>query len=189
MQVDYDGAVRIARLAAAFDWSWTVADVEPFCAAAGWRFEPFPKTSKTLSLQVTTDLAINRQDGLARASVLEVKRWRPSRTMLNDFSVYITDVTTVGDVDADLTDAFAGLTARLTSELAEPTRWATGDDDLDQEVGWELPKSVIVLSASYPVQSPPKPTGAIRLKLINPVYQAFNDAAAEYERLEEEDEG
>ena len=36
MHVDIEGATRIARLAAEFDWTWAVDDLEPFCAQAGW---------------------------------------------------------------------------------------------------------------------------------------------------------
>ena len=36
MHVDIEGATQIARLAAEFDWTWAVDDLEPFCAQAGW---------------------------------------------------------------------------------------------------------------------------------------------------------
>ncbi|MDA3637696.1 DUF6301 family protein [Rhodococcus sp. C-2] len=48
MHVDIEGATRIARLAAAFDWTWAVDDLEPFCAQAGWELVELDRTGASI---------------------------------------------------------------------------------------------------------------------------------------------
>ena len=56
MHVDIEGATRIARLAAEFDWTWAVDDLEPFCAQAGWELVEFGQTGGS----IRTDLRVGR---------------------------------------------------------------------------------------------------------------------------------
>ena len=48
MHVDIEGATRIARLAAEFDWTWAVDDLEPFCAQAGWEVVELDQTGASI---------------------------------------------------------------------------------------------------------------------------------------------
>lgn len=48
MHVDIEGATRIARLAAEFDWTWSVDDLEPFCAQAGWEVVELDQTGASI---------------------------------------------------------------------------------------------------------------------------------------------
>ncbi len=45
MHVDIEGATRIVRLAAEFDWTWALDDLEPFCAQAGWEVVELDQTA------------------------------------------------------------------------------------------------------------------------------------------------
>jgi hypothetical protein len=45
LHADIQGAVRTARLAADFDWTWAAEDLERFCTTAGWHTERFSDTA------------------------------------------------------------------------------------------------------------------------------------------------
>ncbi|MFE3230179.1 hypothetical protein [Nocardia sp. NPDC059228] len=78
LPADYDGAVRIATLAAGFDWTWYIEnDLQRFCDAAGW--------SITGSTEYGDDLRTDLRIQSRSAKVGFVKRmfddiWIPSPT-------------------------------------------------------------------------------------------------------------
>ncbi|WP_027503353.1 DUF6301 family protein [Rhodococcus sp. UNC363MFTsu5.1] len=90
MHADIEGAVRTARLAARFDWTWDSEDLERFCAAAGWQALRRSDTAATL----TTNLDINRRSGDAYLS------WGP----LDTIDIWVTDV---ADPDTDIPEVMA----------------------------------------------------------------------------------
>ncbi|EQM33689.1 MULTISPECIES: DUF6301 family protein [Rhodococcus] len=153
MHVDIEGATRIARLAAEFDWTWAVDDLEPFCAQAGW------------------ELVELRQGGGSIRTNLHV--CRPKANMfgrqhrMDWISIFVTDVAddaTPMTVVRPLRNAgFANLTAALTSVLPIPTYSEPGPE---ATIRWDLPKVVVILSMS---------PSAIHLRLTSPGYQAWVD--------------
>ena len=156
MHVDIEGATRIARLAAEFDWTWAVDDLEPFCAQAGW------------------ELVELRQGGASIRTNLHVSR--PKAHMfgrqhrMNWISIYVTDLADAATAATPMTvvrplldEGFANLTAALTSVLPIPTNSEPGPE---ATIRWDLPKVVVELGMS------PR---AIHLQLTSPKYQAWVD--------------
>ncbi|WP_405164775.1 DUF6301 family protein [Nocardia sp. NBC_01499] len=153
MHADIDGAIRIARLAAEFDWTGKIDDLEPFCAAAGWELVQ----AEGMDPWIRTDFAVNSPV----ATVDLMKR------QIDLLSIYATDL---GDsetphalVEREVNDCFAELGQALTDTLGTPTRRETGEDAM---LGWDLPKVVIRLTTSL---------ATVLLKLVSLQYQAELD--------------
>ncbi|WP_254699193.1 DUF6301 family protein [Rhodococcus sp. SGAir0479] len=78
MHVDIEGATRVARLTAEFDRTWTVDDLEPFCAQAGWELvEP-----RQAGGSIRTNLHVSRR---------EADMYRRNRSM-RCISIFVSDV-------------------------------------------------------------------------------------------------
>ncbi|MFI9504634.1 DUF6301 family protein [Nocardia sp. NPDC052566] len=153
MHADIDGAVRIARLAAEFDWTGKVNDLEPFCAAAGWELVQ----GEDISPWIRTDFAVNSPV----APVHLMKR------QIDLVSIYATDLADPEApytlVEREVNDCFVELGQALTDTLGTPTRREAGDDAM---LGWDLPKIVIRLTASDAI---------VVLELVSRQYQAELD--------------
>ncbi|MGW3541124.1 DUF6301 family protein [Nocardia niigatensis] len=159
LPADYDGAVRIAVLAAGFDWTWYIdKDLQRFCDAAGWAITGSTKYRDDLR----TDLSIQSRS----ATVGFVKR------MFDDIWLPVTD-----QVDESLpwdqrqkalVDTFAAFGDRLIEALGPPTRREPGDDGT---LLWDRYRVWIRLEVG---------PGDIRLHLVSWEYQATADAEAKY---------
>ncbi|MFE4502447.1 DUF6301 family protein [Rhodococcus sp. NPDC056743] len=164
MHADIEGAVRIARLAAHFDWTWDSEDLERFCANAGWQAERFSDTAATLA----TNLDINRRSGNASLT------WGP----LQIIRLWVTDV---ADPDTDIPEVMA----KLLGELSVPMAAEFGDGTpvtagIVKELRWDLPNVVIVLSAGL---------GAVTMRLVSPKRQAWTDEPEDEWDDEEDEDG
>ncbi|MGW4371042.1 DUF6301 family protein [Nocardia takedensis] len=157
MQVDIDGAVRVARLAAAFDWTWARPDVVRFCATAGWRIE----SDRPMEAEFVTDLAVRPAIGFVaidagqhelRQVGQEIQRWM----------VRVSDVDTSPSAQVEIDRLFDAARTRMIAEFGVPTRtW-----DSRSEIGWELPGVWLRLSS----------VGfAVAVNIVNPTYQAWLD--------------
>lgn len=162
MHADIEGAVRTARLAAHFDWTWDSEDLERFCAAAGWQVERFSATDA----EIITNLDINRRSGDASLT------WGP----LQIIRLRVTDV---ADPDTDIPVVMAELLGELSvpmaAEFGEGTPVASG---IVKELRWDLPNVVIILSAGL---------RSVAMRLVSPKHQAWTDEP-EDEWDEDEDE-
>lgn len=69
MTADVEGAVRIARIAMGFDWTWTLADVPRFCDIAEWRYG----STHALGQELVTNLDVRRHE----AHVFTDRGWTP----------------------------------------------------------------------------------------------------------------
>lgn len=130
MRADIDRAVEIARVASHFDWTWTLEDLEPFCALLGWQIDSV--TDKSASL--TTNLMIDFPE-----ADFHVGR---DRTVMDWLRVQITDIAAADSSPAFVIDAFADMTERITAELGPPFR---KDPGRTSEIGWRRRNVVVTL--------------------------------------------
>ncbi|MTE11506.1 DUF6301 family protein [Nocardia aurantiaca] len=159
MHVDVEGAVRTARLAAEFDWTWYLdKDLPRFCDAAGWNLGE----STEYGTDMCTDLRVQRP----HASATRCKR------MFDELSVLVSD-----EIDPfpwaqrwrSLVDGFAAVGNGLLPVMGNPTRLAPGENAM---MSWEHPRVWIELKIVF---------NTVRLNLISQEGQANADAAARYE--------
>ncbi|WP_027500998.1 DUF6301 family protein [Rhodococcus sp. UNC363MFTsu5.1] len=153
MHVDIEGATRIARLAAEFDWTWAVDDLEPFCTQAGWELVEL--------MQGGASIRTNFHVSLPKANM-----YRHNRSM-HYFSTFVTDLaddaTPMTVVRPLLDEGFTNLAEALTALLGAATSAEPGPE---AALRWDLPKVVVELSMSV---------SAIFLDLTSPTYQAWMD--------------
>lgn len=180
MHVDIDGAVRIARIAADFEWTWTLADLQPFCAKTGWKITE----SRKLGVNLVTDLAINRLDASVYHS-RDLKRWRRNRSIVREISIFVSDVSDEPDVAAQIDSALITLIEQFSRELG-PT--APPEEDSHPTGRWDLRNVVVLLSGNYPSNRTPW-LGSIHLKLVSPAVQALRDTADELLEQQLREEG
>ncbi|MBP1158236.1 MULTISPECIES: DUF6301 family protein [unclassified Rhodococcus (in: high G+C Gram-positive bacteria)] len=164
MHADIEGAVRTARLAAHFDWTWDSEDLERFCAAAGWQAERFSDNAATL----TTNLDINRRSG--DASLI----WGP----LQIIRLWVTDVADPGTRMPEVMAELLGeLSVPMAAEFGEGTPVTSG---IVKKLRWDLPNVVIILSAGL---------GSVAMRLVSPKHQAWTDEPEdEWDDDEDEDD-
>ncbi|WP_405164774.1 DUF6301 family protein [Nocardia sp. NBC_01499] len=155
MYADIEGAIRVVRLAAEFDWTGKIDDVEPLCGAAGW--EIVEEEGKIPVIR--TDLAVNDPF----ASIHRRKR------RMDYLSIYVTDVAPPDsiplDVEPELRAHFTDLGQALTETLGAPTRHDIGID-IDETLRWDLSQIVIRLVRSI---------GAVYVDVVGRQYQAEMD--------------
>ncbi|NKS83195.1 hypothetical protein A6411_04130 [Prescottella equi] len=153
MHVDIEGSTRIARLAAEFDWTWAVDDLEPFCAQAGWELVELREGGGS----IRTDLHVSRP---------KANMYRHNRSM-EYISILVTDLaddaTPMTVVRPLLDEGFTNLDVALTALLGTATSAEPGPTAV---LRWDLPKAVITLDLSV---------SAIFLDLTSPEYQAWMD--------------
>ncbi|MFE5475166.1 DUF6301 family protein [Nocardia sp. NPDC056541] len=159
MQVDVAGAIRVARLAVDFGWSWTTEDVHRFCDTAGWQLEPFGYDSADLRTNLGTaqpigrvyrDLEFFEDEGLPEQEITQILV-----RVADDGPRHASP-----ESRADLSDLFAELADGFTGHLGDPARRFSGGTPM---IAWERLDVVIVLRAV---------TESISLRIINPIYQA-----------------
>ncbi|GAB3212503.1 DUF6301 family protein [Nocardia tengchongensis] len=156
---DYDGAVRIATLAAGFDWTWYIEkDLQRFCDAAGW--------SITGSTEYGDDLRTDLRIQSRSAKVGFVKR------MFDDIRIPVTDRLDQSlpweQMRTALADTFAAFADRLIDALGPPTR---REPDEDGTLLWDRHRVWIRLEVGV---------RDIRLHLVSWEWQATADAEAKY---------
>ena len=153
MHVDIEGATRIARLAAEFDWTWAVDDLEPFCTQAGWELVEL----RQYGASIRTNFHVSRP---------EAHLYRRNRSM-RYFSTYVSDVaddaTPMAVVRPLLDEGFTNLVVAFTALLGTAT---SAEPEPKAALRWDLPKAVISLHLSV---------SAIDLRLTSPGYQAWVD--------------
>ncbi|CRK53576.1 conserved hypothetical protein [Rhodococcus sp. RD6.2] len=153
MHVDIEGATRIDRLAAEFDWTWVVDDLEPFCSQAGWELVELREGGGS----IRTDFPVSRP----RANMYGRNRSMDTISIfVSDLADDATPMTVLRPLlDEGFTNLDVALTALLgTAPSAEPGPPAA--------LRWDLPKVVVRLSMS---------PSAIHLRLTSPGYQAWMD--------------
>ncbi|MGW5106684.1 DUF6301 family protein [Nocardia sp. NPDC004123] len=159
MRVDVEGAVRTARLAAEFDWTWYLdKDLPRFCDAAGWDLGE--------STEYGTDMHTDLRVVHPRASV-----WRRKR-MFDTMLVHVSDEIEASIPWAErrrsLVDGFAALGNGLFPAMGPPTRIAPGQSAM---MSWEHPRVWIELKIF---------SDTVMLTLISQDWQATADAEARY---------
>lgn len=160
LPADYDGAVRIALLAAGFDWTWYIdKDLQRFCDAAGW--------SSTGSTEYRDDLRTDLDIQSRSAAVGFVKR------MFDDIWLPVTD-----QLDESLPPerrqkalvaTFAAFGDRLIEALGPPTRREPGETGT---LLWDRYRVWIRLEVGLE---------DIHLRLASWEFQATADAEAKYD--------
>lgn len=156
MNADLDGALRIANLAADYDWLWTAENAESFCRLA--QFQIDQRHPELAALQ--TSLCVNPHTGFMMSSrKLLASAGRPSQSVVQ-LSVQITDS---GDESSpslhkSLVDLFADLSGSFIAEFGSPTRWSPGEY---AEIGWDFDEFTMLLTTS---------DSSIGLGLVNPAY-------------------
>ncbi|MFX0581170.1 DUF6301 family protein [Nocardia nepalensis] len=151
MHADIEGAIRIAGLAAQFDWSGKIDDIEPFCAVAGWEIVH----EEGMDPLIRTDLAVNRP-----VAYIYLRKRR-----MDYLSIYVTDAAAPDviplEVEPELRGCFTDLGRALTETLGAPTR-----HDTDEELRWDLSEIVIRLVRGI---------GSVDIDLVGRQYQAEMD--------------
>ncbi|MDH6279095.1 DUF6301 family protein [Prescottella agglutinans] len=153
MHVDIEGATRIACLAAEFDWTWAVDDLEPFCSHAGW------------------GLVESDQNGASMRTNLHVSRPKANMFSRNSsmryISTFVSDLADIGTPKAEvrplLVEGFTNLDVAFTALLGTA---ASAEPGPEATIRWDLPKAVITLNLGF---------SAIHLHLKSPTYQAWMD--------------
>ncbi|MFJ4657993.1 DUF6301 family protein [Nocardia sp. NPDC088792] len=151
MHVEVDAAIEIARAAAGFEWSWTVADLEPFCRALGWQMSRRGEKSAIL----ITGLAIDRAEAVV---FLDGSRIR-------EILVWVSDIADSVDaaVGSAVVGGFEAIQSRLVEEFGLPPRMTF---DEEPSSGWDLPRVVLIMSATL---------RSLCVSLINPESQRARD--------------
>lgn len=75
MRADIERAAQAVRVAAEFDWTWTVDDLQPFCDRVGWQLSGLDERFPT----ATTNFEVNRPDVMV--SVKGPERTNLARTL------------------------------------------------------------------------------------------------------------
>ena len=153
MHVDIEGATRIARLAAEFDWTWAIDDLEPFCAQAGWEVVELDQTGAS----IRTGLRVGQPESIM---------FGRNRSM-RYISIFVSDVaddaTPMTVVRPLLVEGFTNLDVAFTALLGTAT---SAKPEPKAALRWDLPKAVITLNRGV---------SAIHLRLKSPEYQAWID--------------
>ncbi|WP_067835969.1 DUF6301 family protein [Nocardia lijiangensis] len=152
MRIEINKIADKVGVAARFDWAWTDADLEPFCAAAGWQITERGRRGAVL----VTDLELARPEA----------HWVGKDGLGNYMIVFLSDDLDANDTESVRTmyDQFADTSAAIEAVLGPPTQRKAGSDG---EVRWDLSKVVIRLRLM---------DNGIYLRLANPEHQAWLDA-------------
>lgn len=149
-RVDIDGAVKVAGLAATFDWTWQVDDLPRFSAAAGWEVTEIRHAGASLA----TNLDVDTPDADVSFHGYQVA----------SIDCYVSDLREADEVSSEeLTSRYNELANRLplgTSPTPRPPQ-------PEPSIGWDLERVIIFVVIGG---------GTIYLSLVNPRYQAWIDA-------------
>ncbi|QVI19079.1 hypothetical protein KHQ06_21705 [Nocardia tengchongensis] len=164
MHADIEGAVRIARLAADFEWTWTVENIERFCRIAGWQ-QPV-SDEFGFGAEILTDLRVSRPAAYAAYDSDFYQLTGLPEGEVPYIVVALSDAIP-GDspeIYEPLVDSFSEITDRLVPAFGQPFR-LHGDRP---RIVWDLPGLVtLVLELAFDRQK-------IGLKIANTWYH--NDA-------------
>ncbi|GAB4588860.1 DUF6301 family protein [Nocardia sp. IFM 10818] len=158
MQADIERAAQAVRVAADFDWTWTVNDLQPFCDQVGWQLSglggQFPAA--------TTNLEVNRPGAslyIADTSTTDLSR--PIDQISFRASDVVLDRT---DLGPELDEVFDALVQRMFELLGQrPTGWWI---EPTRGLRWNLP--ALVITAQISVTS-------VYVYLVNPAYQQWEE--------------
>lgn len=178
MHADIEGAVRIARLAADFDWTWTVGSLEQFCRAAGWK-QPVPDEFG-YGAEILTNLSVSSPAAYASFDPRFYRRTGLPEGEVAYLVVALTD-SIAGDATEEnetLIDSFAEITTRLASEFGEPSRL----HGTQPGIVWELPELVTLeLRLDFNRQG-------IALRIVNAWYHDRESRSSRQSDDQDEDE-
>ncbi|WP_330185023.1 DUF6301 family protein [Nocardia sp. NBC_01503] len=145
MQADLDHAQDVIRIAARLDWTWSVDDLDRFCAATGWTVATRFESGGSL----TTDLSAATPG---------------ARFLISDGRINYVSFTVVETDDGELVlDSFADLGGRMVATLGQPTWRKPGGRP---KMRWDLPKVVVFLSTLE---------SEVFVRLVRPEYQREED--------------
>ncbi|MFI6866581.1 DUF6301 family protein [Nocardia sp. NPDC050406] len=163
MHADIDEAVRIARLAADFDWTWAAEDVQRFSAAAGWTV--VGQRPRERGTDLRTGLDIPDPVGRAIYNRRFFEREGSPEQLISEILVTVTSQ--VKDATPQrhrwLTNTFADLFDRLVAELGQPSKPSPGDPS---HVRWTLSTTVLIVRMDK---------DSVGLRIVNPIYQQWWD--------------
>ncbi|MGY4103612.1 DUF6301 family protein [Nocardia sp. R16R-3T] len=162
MNVDIEGAIRIARLAAEFDWTWRIDDIPRFCESVGWQIVE----SWDNGAELRTDLQLQRP----------VAYVHPQKRIIDDISCLVTDIADDElpwvEIRRLVVNAFADLAEGITENLGIPTYGLPGSH---ATMAWNRENVILKLSASPQV---------VNLNFVGPEHQKFLDEVAARDGLE-----
>ncbi|MEU4416478.1 DUF6301 family protein [Nocardia salmonicida] len=132
MQADIEGAVRIARIARDFAWTWGQEDIERFRLTAGWTLLRRGDHGNTC---LSTDLRVNLNRANAYSNRQYIRGREGRDESLERLAINITDVARDADevLSTALSECFDQLTERLTREFG---RASHTESKPDAEIGW-----------------------------------------------------
>ncbi|MFF2397424.1 DUF6301 family protein [Nocardia sp. NPDC058114] len=153
MNGDIEGAVRVAKAAKAFSWTWADEDVERFRSVVGWEFLGRNRESYSLA----TDLDVNIPHADVSCDGFLLRKYGGDRESILQISVYVTDI--AKDQVEHLRQLFDQFSAQLTRELGEPDEKIAGE-----KIEWSTPSGIIALMGG---------AMSIHLEVVNPRYRKW----------------
>ncbi|MFR9750493.1 DUF6301 family protein [Nocardia sp. 004] len=156
MKSDIEGAVRLARTAMEFDWTWQAEDLPPFCEKVDWQVSEIDENGATL----VTTLDVFRKDAIVFFSA-------DSSGRISWMTLFVADVESDCrgvKPSAEQADIYSLLETRIIKELGPPDRRLP--DRGEPKTTWDLENVCIEL---YTVNS------SIAFHIVNPEYQELLD--------------
>ncbi|MFD3511019.1 DUF6301 family protein [Nocardia sp. NPDC058666] len=120
MQGDIEGAVRVAKIARSFEWTWAQRDLERFCAENSW---VYPDQGADGASFLVTNLRVNIKKANVFCNRQYIRGPSGRDESLERITVYVTDISRVKNktVAASLSECMNSMVAELTIEFGEPT--------------------------------------------------------------------
>lgn len=175
MKADIDGAVRIARIASGFDWTWTEQDVSRFCQAAQWNIL---HEDRGYGPTLRTNLEVHLPQCQAYLSWRWMDRQNGSAGAIDRLVVYVAD-SGQSTSAKPLSDALHHqLRDRLIEELGPVSEYVFGED-LETDY-WRGPDVVISLAAHDTF---------IHMDLVSPRYQRSLDDDGAHDFSDDDEDG
>lgn len=155
---DLEGAARIARIGAHFDWTWTRTDIPRFCEITGFQ-EIGPNA---LGIGLLSNLDVSRSDVYVCTDRGTARELAEAGQEIEDISICVADLATCPPphTNTEVAQQHSRLLERLITELGPPTRQPY------PETLWEMPTVVVALLAL---------DDTVDLGFTNPIYQQWND--------------
>lgn len=162
MRADIDRAAQAVRVAAEFNWTWTVDDLQPFCDRVGWQLSGHDQGSPS----VTTNLEVNRSDALL--FIADASRIEPRR-LIKQIAFRASDVVLDRtDLQQELDEVFDDLVQRVFEAIGQrPTGWWI---EPTRGLQWDLPAVVVTAKIS---------ATSVYVYLVSPAYQRTKDEIAQ----------
>ncbi|MFI6871689.1 DUF6301 family protein [Nocardia sp. NPDC050406] len=158
MSSDVAGAVRVARAAARYEWTWTRANLIRFCENLGWE-----ASDTEDGVTVTTNLVVRKPTAMIYLDAAALAD-------LEEFDQDLLEVVVIvaraesSETSAATQSCFTRIAAALSTTLGPGTHsYPSGEP----APAWDLEKVFIRLGMV---------PGLIGLYLVNPAYQASIDA-------------